>query len=146
MNTTRFIGGVPAAVVAALFLPLLALGEASAGKTKAPKALKPLSADDNRVPTFEIAEVTTKPKMEKGSSFYSVNMRRQGMQGEALLDFVIDEKGNTRNIVVVSASTREFGAAAASALAECKYIPGKKDDRIVRTHLQLPLSFRLRAE
>jgi protein TonB len=73
-------------------------------------------------------------------------MRRAGIAGEVLVDFIVDSNGDVRNAYAVRSSQREFEAAAVQAVSKWKFRPGKKGGRNVNTHMQVPIVFTLNEE
>lgn len=77
---------------------------------------------------------------------YPFEMRRQGIAGEVVVDFIVDTQGEVRNAYVLRSSQREFEAAAVAAVSKWKFRPGRKDGRDVPTRLQVPIVFTLSQE
>ena len=74
---------------------------------------------------------------------YPFEMRRAGITGEVLVEFIVDSNGDVRNAFAVRSSQREFEAAAVQAVSKWKFRPGKKGGRAVNTRMQQPISFSL---
>jgi len=74
---------------------------------------------------------------------YPFEMRRAGISGQAVVDFIVDTSGNVRNAFAASSSQREFEAAAVQAVSKWRFKPGKKGGRVVNTHMQVPIVFTL---
>ncbi|HUR60142.1 MAG TPA: energy transducer TonB [Opitutaceae bacterium] len=74
---------------------------------------------------------------------YPFELRRQGIAGEAVVDFVVGPDGNVQNVHAVRESHPQFGAAAVQCVAKWKYSPGMKNGRPVYTHMQVPIVFTL---
>ena len=77
---------------------------------------------------------------------YPFEMRRQGIAGEVVVDFIVDTQGEVRNAYALRSSQREFEAAAVAAVSKWKFRPGRKDGRDVPTRLQVPIVFTLNQE
>jgi len=77
---------------------------------------------------------------------YPFEMKRAGITGEVLLEFVIDVNGDVKNPVVVKSTQREFENAALQAVMKWKFTPGKKGGRAVNSRRQQPISFTLNEE
>lgn len=77
---------------------------------------------------------------------YPFEMRRAGISGQAVVDFIVDTTGVVRNAYAASSTQREFEAAAVQAVAKWRFRPGKKGGRAVNTHMQVPIVFTLNAE
>jgi TonB family protein len=70
-------------------------------------------------------------------------MRRAGITGEVVVDFVVDIDGEVKFAAPVRSSRKEFEAAAVAAVSKWKFKPGQKGGRDVPTHLQVPIVFSL---
>lgn len=77
---------------------------------------------------------------------YPFEMRRAGITGEVLVEFIVDSNGDVRNAFAVRSTQREFETAAVQAVSKWKFRPGKKGGRYVNTRMQQPISFSLSEE
>jgi RNA polymerase sigma factor (sigma-70 family) len=77
---------------------------------------------------------------------YPFEMRRAGIGGEVVVDFVVDTNGDVQNAQALRSSRQEFEAAAVAAVSKWKFKPGRKDGRDVLTHLQVPIVFTLEGQ
>ncbi len=77
---------------------------------------------------------------------YPFEMRRAGIAGEVVVDFIVDTNGDVQNAYSVRSSQREFEAAAVQAVGKWKFKPGRKGGRNVNTHMQVPIVFTLNEE
>jgi periplasmic protein TonB len=77
---------------------------------------------------------------------YPFEMRRAGIAGEVVVDFIVDTNGDVQNAYAVRSSQREFEAAAVQAVSKWKFKPGRKGGRNVNTHMQVPIVFTLNEE
>lgn len=106
--------------------------------------LQAFAADDNGVPTLDISLVDMIPQVRRQAPpRFPVAFRQKGRGGEAVVDFVVDEKGIARNVFAIRATHSEFAAAASEAVAKWQFSPGRKDGKAVRTHMQVPVVFTL---
>lgn len=74
---------------------------------------------------------------------YPFEMRRDGITGEVLVDFVVDMEGRPTQIAAVKSSRKEFEPAAVAAVAKWRFKPGMVDGKPVNTHLTVPIYFTL---
>lgn len=74
---------------------------------------------------------------------YPFEMRRAGITGEVLVEFIVDTNGDVRNAFAVRSTQREFEAAAVQAISKWKFRPGRKGGRAVNTRMQQPITFSL---
>lgn len=72
---------------------------------------------------------------------YPPDLRRRGIGGEVLIEFVIDERGIVRSPRVLSAPHQALGEAAENAVGQWTFFPGMKGGRAVATRLQVPIEF-----
>ena len=77
---------------------------------------------------------------------YPFEMRRAGIAGEVVVDFIVDTAGDVQNAYALRSSQREFEAAAVQAVSKWKFKPGRKSGRDVPTHMQVPIVFTLNEE
>jgi len=75
---------------------------------------------------------------------YPFEMRRAGIEGEVVVEFIVDTNGDVRNPFVVRSSQREFEAAAIQAVSKWKFRPGRRGGRAVNTsRVQQLFSFKI---
>ncbi|MBM3853833.1 MAG: energy transducer TonB [Verrucomicrobia bacterium] len=77
---------------------------------------------------------------------YPFEMRRAGISGDVLVDFIVDTNGDVQNAYALRSSQREFEAAAVQAVSKWKFKAGRKGGRDVPTHMQVPIVFTLNEE
>ena len=96
---------------------------------------------------FDISmlDVTPVPKFQARPQ-YPFEMRRAGIAGEVVVDFIVDTAGDVQNAYALRSSQREFEAAAVQAVSKWKFKPGRKGGRDVPTHMQVPIVFTLNEE
>jgi periplasmic protein TonB len=117
----------------------------SCASTQEEETLPHASLTDVGAPVYNLQDVDSKP-MPKGHRvglLYPFELKRAGIEGEAVIEFVVDVSGSVRDIRIVSASRPAFGQAAAEAVAKWRYKPGIKDGRPVNTRMRIPMSFNL---
>jgi protein TonB len=74
---------------------------------------------------------------------YPFEAKSRGLSGEVLVEFSVDENGAAFDLRVVRSSDRIFEEAALRAVARWKFEPGRRDGRIVRFKMSVPIVFRL---
>ena len=74
---------------------------------------------------------------------YPFEMRRAGIAGDVLVDFIVNVNGEVQNAYAARSSQHEFEAAAVQAVSKWKFTPGRKGGRAVNTHMQVPIVFTL---
>ena len=94
---------------------------------------------------FEIADLDKPPiPLVKISPQYPPELKRNRVQGEVHLIFIVDQFGNVKRPRVSKSTNREFNENAIKAVRQWKFEPGEKDGRQVMTRVRLPLAFSLR--
>jgi TonB family protein len=72
---------------------------------------------------------------------YPFEMRRAGIGGEVVVDFIVDSEGNVQKAQAIRSSRTEFEAAAVESVSKWKFKPGRKGGADVLTHMQVPIVF-----
>jgi TonB family protein len=130
-------------------LPLIFLSAGTApmtttANTAAVDSVKPANAENGEKSVIDIGALSSRPTIvSRADPRYPISLRRQGISGEAVVEFIVDEKGVTRNHTVIKATDPAFGVAAIEALSRWKYKPGIKDGKAVRTRMRVPVVFSL---
>jgi len=123
-----------------------------------PQSLKP-SAGTINIPTvrqtglgkgveiFDIRNLDQQPQPRfRVQPQYPFEMRRAGVEGEVLVEFIVDSNGEVRNPFIVRSSQRDFEQSAIQAVSKWKFRPGRKGGRNVNTRVQQLLSFTLQQD
>lgn len=74
---------------------------------------------------------------------YPYALRRSEIQGEVLVEFIVDPAGNVIAAYAVSSTNAGFEAAAVAAVRRWKFQPGMKGGRAVNAKLRVPIVFNL---
>ncbi len=75
---------------------------------------------------------------------YPFEMRRAGIEGEVVVEFIVDTNGDVRNPFVLRSTQREFEAAAIQAVSKWRFRPGRRGGRDVNTsRVQQLFSFKI---
>lgn len=131
------------------------LGEESGLKEKAMEtALKRANASEATVArlTARLAEVSPYSMKELDRMpvisnqlppLYPAQMKSAGVEGEALMEFVVDQNGAVTDVKAVRATNVDFEVAAEEALKQWKFNPGQKGGRAVSTRVTQLLQFKL---
>lgn len=77
---------------------------------------------------------------------YPFEMRRAGISGEVIVEFIVDSSGNVVAMQVIRSSQREFEQPALQAVQKWKFRPGRKGGRNVNTRVQQAITFNLNDE
>jgi protein TonB len=93
---------------------------------------------------FNLSQLDQAPLARfQSSPEYPYEMKREGIEGEVVVDFIVDPSGAVRNASAASSSPRAFEEAACRAVSRWKFRPGRKDGHPVFVHMQVPVQFRL---
>lgn len=102
------------------------------------------SRADDSVPAFAANDLDLIPTLtHQVEPVYPADLKRAGIAGKATVSFVVDAKGNVKNIRPVESSDRRFESAALAAVARWKFRPGIRDGEAVNTLVVVPITFNL---
>jgi protein TonB len=76
---------------------------------------------------------------------YPFELRKQGITGSALVEFIVTKEGDVANAFAVQASHPLFALHAVNCVSKWKFKPGMVGTRAVNTRMQQPISFDLAA-
>lgn len=74
---------------------------------------------------------------------YPADAKSRGLTAEVVVEFVVDEQGRVTAEHVVRSSDPTFEDATLQAVRKWRFEPGKKDGRLVKFRLQVPVVFNL---
>jgi len=74
---------------------------------------------------------------------YPFELRRDGITGEAIVEFIVNKEGKVSSAHVVRTTHPGFVAPAVEAVLNWKFKPGTKNGRKVATRMQVPIVFAL---
>ena len=93
---------------------------------------------------FDISKLDRLPEVKfRTAAHYPFEMRRAGVTGEVVVEFIVDTNGNVTNAHATKSSRPEFEANAVSSVSKWKFKPGQKGGRNVNTRMQVPIVFTL---
>jgi TonB family protein len=96
---------------------------------------------------FAIGDVDRIPALiSRVDPEYPIEMRRKGISGEVLVDFVVGLTGTVLSAVALKSTQPDFNDAAIAAVRQWRFQPGIKDGREVATRMQIPITFNLDAK
>jgi RNA polymerase sigma factor (sigma-70 family) len=91
---------------------------------------------------FSQAQVDLQPKATfQAQPTYPYEFRKNAVEGQALIEFVVDAQGKVRDAVAVSSTHREIAAAAIEAVNKWQFDPGQKSGEAVNTRMKVPIVF-----
>jgi periplasmic protein TonB len=123
-----------------LALPLFLASCANTQTPALPSQNSPVGAESS---IYNLKDLDTPPKAKspRATPLYPFSLKKAGIQGEAIIRFVVDVSGSVRDVEVVSANHPAFGRAAADAVAKWRFQPGIKNGQPVNTRMQIPIGF-----
>lgn len=80
---------------------------------------------------------------ESVSPDYPAELRKNGVEGRAVLKVAISDSGEVSSVDLISADKPEFGDAAIAAVKQWKFNPAKDGDKPVSISVNLPVVFTL---
>lgn len=72
---------------------------------------------------------------------YPYTLRNQGISGEVVVDFLVDEQGQVSDVRVVRSSNSEFERPTVLAVQKWRFEPGKRQGRAVRFRMSQAVTF-----
>lgn len=102
----------------------------------------PLTRIDEMV--FDLKYLNREPiQISQESPRYPAKLREAGIEGEAVLVFVVDKKGAVGKFLEIRATHEEFAASAAEAVKQWKFTPGKINGFPVNCAVRMTVPFRI---
>ena len=109
--------------------------------------LNPFAPGDRATPIWDLSQVDSVPMAHvQVRPRYPLELRRAGISGNALVDFVVDERGRPRDVHAISATDGKFAESAVRSVAQWQFAPGLKGGQVVRTRMQVPIMYSLNNE
>jgi len=99
-----------------------------------------LTADGQPILSVKELDVQPKPILRVRPK-YPADLKVLGMEGEALVTFVVGADGHVREVEVDRATNDAFGEAATKALEQWKFKPAQKGGFAVNCRVSIPLVF-----
>ncbi len=91
---------------------------------------------------FELAEVDQPPvPLARAKAEYPRSLRRSRIDGHAVIRFIVDENGATRDAKAIEASHPAFATAAITAISRSRFKPSTKGGKPVAVWVQAPYRF-----
>ena len=97
--------------------------------------------------SLDISQIDAAPRaVSQTRPRYPFDLRRSGVGGEVVVDFLVDQDGDVQNAYAFSATNPGFEAAAVDAVSQWRFEPGRKNGAPVITHMRVPIIFTLNGE
>jgi protein TonB len=92
---------------------------------------------------FELAEVDEPPvPVARVPAVYPRSLRRSRIDGQAVIRFIVDESGATRDARAIESTHPAFATAAIAAVNRSRFKPSKKGGKAVPVWVQAPYRFK----
>ena len=96
---------------------------------------------------FRLADLDRIPEpVLQNVPIYPFNLRRDGVEGNVQVEFIVDTDGRVRDAYAVRSTHSGFEESAVIAVSKWKFRPGMKDGRKVNTRMAVPVVFTLALE
>lgn len=139
MSFERLRGPGRRIFAAAIWISLAAGCETAAVAPPPPAPALTLGAD-----TYEVRSLDRQPRPQfVARPAYPLAMRRAGISGQVVVEFIVDPSGNVSQARAVSAPADELAEAAVQCVLRWKFSPGMKNGQPVSTIMSLPIDFGL---
>lgn len=136
-------GGQPNAAMLSFEFVFSPAGSSDAVVTDTARyALRELKSKNPRLCTLKELDQVPRPISQRPPAYPS-ELRAQGLDGRAEIEFIIDPSGDAQLPRVVSCSKEEFGYAAAQAVASWRFTVPKKNGQPVYARATIPMGFKL---
>lgn len=106
----------------------------------------PMTATLNGEPVFPAAQLDQQPKPTfQARPMYPPELRQAGFSGEAVIEVVVDTKGEVQNAQAVQSTHPALADAALEAVKQWTFSPGMKSGIHVNARMQIPVVFSMDA-
>lgn len=95
-------------------------------------------------PSTNLGRVSTTPvPLTQVRPLYPFELRRAGVSGQVIIDFIVNTEGRVVNAYVLRATDSRFGESALAAVQQWTFRPGTVNGVPVNTHMQVPIIYEL---
>lgn len=109
-----------------------------AGCATAPVGLPPAATAE----VYQVKVLSRLPRpLSQTRPVYPFAMRRAGIAGDVVVEFIVDTNGDVREARAISATNDEFAAAGVQCIETWKFSPGLKNNQPVNAVMRVPFSF-----
>jgi protein TonB len=96
---------------------------------------------------FDISQLDKKPEpITQPPPLVPHNLRKDFEYAEVIVEFIVDTRGETRDIRAVASTNAGFERPAIDGVAKWRFRPGMKDGRKVNTQTRVPIRFTITQE
>jgi protein TonB len=94
--------------------------------------------------TINQAPLDREPQvLTKAPAIYPFEMKKQGITGEVVVEFIVDTEGNVKDPRIISSPRRDFEAPVLSSISKWKFTPAIHGGRAVNARMQQRITFGL---
>ena len=105
---------------------------------------KPTPAPAPSAQVFDLKQVDALPKpIEQPAPVYPPSLRFTNTQGQAVVRFVVDANGTTRDLEVLKTDHADFSTAAVDSVKQWRFKPALKSKQPVHCRMEVPVVFTL---
>lgn len=102
------------------------------------------TAEYRQIPIFTSSSLDSTPRTRVQPPMpYPHEARRSGMTGTVTVEFMVDETGRVYEARALDSSDRIFEAAALAGVSKWRFEPSRRDGKIVRFRMAVPIVFSL---
>ncbi len=96
---------------------------------------------------FNLADLDENPRsVVRTPPVTPFEMRRAGIKGDVIMEFIIDQAGNVRDPVILQSNHPAFEQAAIDAVLKWKFKPGRKGGAAQNTRVRQRIEFKLNTD
>lgn len=93
---------------------------------------------------FSAIDLDNKPRtLFQAAPEYPPIPKQEGLNGEVVVNFTVDENGEVHDVRVVRSSHADFEAPTIRAVSKWRFEPGRKNGKKVRFRMSVPVAFSL---
>ena len=93
---------------------------------------------------FDLKDLDERPRpVVQTKPQYPLDLRQAGINGEVVVQFLVDSKGSVRNVKVMRSTNPGFDESVLRAVRTWRFEPGKKNGKAVTTRVQIPIPFNI---
>ncbi|MBN1403158.1 MAG: energy transducer TonB [Opitutales bacterium] len=94
---------------------------------------------------FELKDLDERPRPTvQTKPQYPLDLRQAGINGKVEVEFLVDPRGNVRNVKIISSTNPGFDESVLRAVRTWRFEPGKKNGKKVTVRVRVPIPFNTR--
>jgi periplasmic protein TonB len=93
---------------------------------------------------FDISKLDQIPEpIYRPQPVYPYEMRKQGVSGQVVIQFIVERDGSVSSAFVISSSNHDFEQSALDGVSRWRFRAGRRNGLAVRTRMEVPVVFNL---